>query len=288
MPELPEVETLRRGLAKTIVGKVIQKVEVKNVKTITPATPVDFEKIVKGKKIEKVERRAKVLVVHLSAGRFLFVHLKMTGQLIYQPKNGKAVYGGHPQPGGLDNLPNAFTQVIISFTDGTTLFFNDMRKFGWMRLGTLAEYEIIDGNLGPEPLGKKFSLAYFCDIIRKYPKRKVKQILLDQTLIAGIGNIYADESCFYAEVLPYRVAGTLKPGEVKKLHEGIGEILKLGIAKKGTSVDTYVQLDGKAGRMVKYLKVYNKKGQRCSRCGEVISKMILNGRGTHYCLGCQQ
>lgn len=304
MPELPEVETLRRELVSAIKGKTIKSASLDWPKMVKPLTAEQFRQKIKGKKIVDVKRRSKVLIFDLSGPLSLVIHLKLTGQLVYQAGKlaskqvSKRVVGGHPLPlrpseaspqkGGLDNLPNKFTHVIFDFNDGSKLYFNDMRKFGWARLvDDLGVAEIIERH-GPEPLTKEFSLSYFLSILNKYPNRKIKQILLDQKLIGGLGNIYCDESCFCAKILPTRIAKKIKPAETKKLFSCINQVIKLAIAKKGTSADTYVQLDGRPGGMVPYLKVYGRKGEKCRRCGGMIERIKVNGRGTHFCESCQK
>lgn len=287
MPELPEVETLKRDL-KVIKGKTIKSVEVNWSKMVLPLSVKNFISKVAGRKIVEVVRRAKVLVFKLSDGNYLAVHLKMTGQLIFKPERGNLVIGGHPQQGGANDLPNKYTHVVINFQDGTTLFFNDLRKFGWMRLIDPKSFEKLDRSFGPEPLAKNFTFGEFKKIINRYPNRKIKQTLMDHALIAGVGNIYADESCHYAKVLPSRIVKTLKLKELKDLYQGIKKILQFAIAKKGTSFRNYVKSDGRPGGMVKHLKVYGRGNQKCYRCQALISKIKQNGRGTHFCPNCQK
>ncbi len=293
MPELPEVETLRRELALAVIKKTIKSAGIKVPKMVKPLPPKKFQQQIKNKKILGIQRRAKVLIFELSGGLFLLIHLKMSGQLIFapnklQPKSYKLIVGGHPQPGGLDNLPNKFTHIIFYFTDGSKLYFNDLRKFGWMKLVDKLQVDKLLGEFGLEPLGKEFTLKKFQKILKRYPNRKIKQVLMDQALIAGIGNIYADESCFCAGVMPTRIIKEIKPDEAKKLYNCIIKILKFAISKKGTSANTYIQLDGSKGRMEPYLKVYGRKGEKCKRCSGIIQKIKLNGRGTHFCKMCQK
>ena len=157
-----------------------------------------------------------------------------------------------------------------------------------MRLVDKNHIDELSNALGVEPLHNGFTFEKFHSILRRYPARKIKQLLTDQTLIAGIGNIYADESCFYAKILPTRQVTSLTKDQVRLLYKHIPKVLKLSISKKGTSFSDYVQLDGKQGRMVKWLRVYNKTGQPCSVCGTPIKKIKLNGRGTHFCPRCQK
>jgi formamidopyrimidine-DNA glycosylase len=287
MPELPEVETLKRGLIP-LVGKIIKSVKITWPKLVAPLLPEQFGRKMRGRDILAVSRRAKMIILELSGGNFLVVHLKMTGQLVFEPQPGKLILGGHPQKGGIENLPNKFTRATIIFTDGAKLYFNDQRKFGWLKLLSAADKEKLLANIGVEPLGNQFTLKKLTDILARYPKRKIKQILLDQTLIAGIGNIYADESCFSAKIKPTRLAGSLTTKEIKDLHQGIKKILQLSISKKGTSFSHYVNADAQPGGFVPYLKVYGRKNQKCWRCGGTIKQIKVNGRGTHYCENCQK
>lgn len=289
MPELPEVETIRRELAAALVGEVVTKVTIMWPALIRPTTVNVFTKKVTGQKVRAVTRRAKILTIELTNGHFLLVHLKMTGQIIFRNKVSKLIVGGHPQKGGLENLPNKYTRAQLTFHSGAELFFNDLRKFAWWKLVDKQTSEQAAAHFGPEPLDKHFTLNYFQETLARYPKRKIKQILLDQTLIAGIGNIYADEACFYAHVLPTRIANTLTELEQQELHEGIIKILKLSILKKGTSARDYLRANGKPGGFVPHLMVYGRKGEMCKRCGKTeISKIKLNGRGTHFCKNCQK
>jgi len=288
MPELPEVETLRRELVPAVRGKTVKAVKVKWPKIVKPSSPASFSARLRGKKIISIKRRAKVLILELSSGDYLAVHLKMTGQLIYKRKSGKIIAGGHPQEGGLDNLPNKYTHIIIEFTDKSVLYFNDLRKFGWMRVVNNKELEKIDNNFGIEALDTKFNFKRFKEILNRYPNRKIKQVLMDQKLIAGIGNIYADEACFCAGILPTRIVKDISDVEIKKLLSCIKKILKLAISKGGTSYNTYVQLSGKPGGFVPYLKVYGRKGEKCKKCGGIIERIKVGGRGTQFCRSCQK
>lgn len=256
MPELPEVETLKRELDRALVGKKFKDT---------------------GKKILGVDRRAKVLIFHLSGGEALLFHLKMTGQLVY-----KNIIGGHPED------PQKYTRATFHFTDGSKLLFNDLRKFGWYKFMSETELPNFFAKTGVEPLSKDFTLARFKEILSHYPKRKIKQFLLDQALVAGLGNIYVDESCFLAGILPTRIVSSLKANEIKKLHRSIIAVLKLSISKKGTSSRNYVRSNGEPGGFVPFLNVYGRGKEICKICGEKISKIKLNGRGTHFCPRCQK
>ena len=246
MPELPEVETLKRELG-VIIGKKFKLASI-------------FASQLKNKKIISVERRAKILIISLDNSEKLLVHLKMTGQLIYQPKVGKLVIGGHPEKN-----PFKYTRATFDFTDNSKLYFNDLRKFGWLKLLSKIDSEKILNKHGEEPLSKLFTFQTFQNLLQKYPNRKIKQFLLDQTLIAGLGNIYVDESCFLAHILPTRIVKSLKISEQKFLHRAIVEVLRSSIKHKGTSAKNYVRSDGTKGGFVPYLAVYGRKNEKCKR-----------------------
>jgi len=282
-------------------GKIINGLEVCWPKTIFPLLAGELLKRIGGQTIIGVARRAKILIIKLASGEQLLIHLKMTGQLIYAPGKAGAkalplgeggvglIVGGHPQPHGTENLPNKFTRVVLSFGDKSKLFFNDLRKFGWMKLLTTEEATKLLAAHGVEPLGRDFTEKHFAELLSRYLKRQIKQVLLDQTIIAGLGNIYADEVCFFAKIRPTRIVKSLKDIEKKNLHRGIISVLKLSIRKKGTSSNNYRRSDGSQGNFFAYLKVYGRAGEKCQRCWRaIIHKIKLSGRGTHFCPGCQK
>lgn len=293
MPELPEVETIRRQLLKKVINKKIIKVEVKLPKLIyvngRKGDIKNFQNNIVGAVVKKAERKAKILILTFSNGFSLLTHLKMTGQLIYADKDGKAKMGGHPWPSLKIQTPNKWTHVIFYFSDGSKLYFNDLRQFGYMKLvksdKVLEQPEI--KKLGIEPFDKKFTLKKFEELIEARKNSRIKTLLMDQSFISGIGNIYADESLFYAGILPTRLAGILKQGELEKLYQGIKIILKAAIAKGGSSIDRYVTLSGKKGGYEPYLKAYGREGKKCLRCGGIIKRIKLNSRSTHFCSKCQ-
>lgn len=294
MPELPEVETIRRQLFKEVVGKKIKEVELRLPKLAyfdgKRGDAKNFKKNSEGVVIEKADRAAKILILTLSNGYTLLVHLKMTGQLIYRAKNGETKRGGHPWPPDSVEVPNKWTHIIFKFSDGSVLYFNDLRQFGYMKLAPtidLKEQKEIK-KLGPEPFDRKFTPGLFSQMLKKRSKAKIKPLLMDQSFLSGVGNIYADESLHYAGILPTRPAGKIKPEEIKKLHIGINKILKKSIEKGGTSVDTYVTLSGGKGGYEKYLKVYGREGEKCFRCKGVIRRVKLGGRSAHFCPRCQK
>lgn len=286
MPELPEVQTVVSELNRKIKGKLIKLIEVRNPGSGLPSPSILIAKT-KGRKVKEVKRRGKLIDIDLGGDHNILVHLKMTGQLVYVAKTGKKISGGHP----IDNigvLPNKFSHVIINFTDGSILYFNDIRKFGWVKYATNIERDVARQRYGLEPFDKEYTLENFTAIIKRYPNRKIKQLLLDQEKISGLGNIYVDESLFASKILPTRLAGSLKSEEIKSLYKVIPKILEFAISKGGTTADNYVRTDGSKGEMVNFLKVYGRGGQKCLRCGNMVSKIKLGGRGTHYCQLCQK
>ena len=288
MPELPEVETIVRELRTAIVGRTFRDVDVRLVKIAHH--PVAFlRSVLVGKKIRTVERRAKVIMMTCSNGYTIIIHLKMSGQMIWVPTKGKMRVGGHPIPGGIYDLPNKYSHVIFALTGGT-IYFNDQRQFGYVKVLSADERVtwLQQQGYGPEPLDRAFTLPVFTDILKRHSKKRLKPTLLDQTVIAGIGNIYADETCYLAKVRPQRRIATLTPVEIKALYRGLQHILRLSIAKKGTTADAYRTTTGDKGSMMPFLSVYSREGQRCKRCKGVIEKVTFVGRGTHFCPICQK
>ncbi len=286
MPELPEVETIKKELQKALPGKVISGIDILWPKTVSPVSPTKFKKLISNQKILNLDRRAKMLIINFANNISLLIHLKMTGQLILVPKNGKIITGGHPTND--IQTPGKHTRLIFSFKDDSKLYFNDLRKFGWVKILDKKLKKHLETKVGIEPLSKEFNPLILEKIFKKYPNRTVKQILLDQILIAGIGNIYADESTFLAGILPIRKAKTITDKDIVNLHKNITAVLKLSIQKKGTSAKNYVRSNGKKGGFVPYLMVYGRQNQACKKCGQTIIKIKHAGRGTHYCPTCQK
>lgn len=284
MPELPEVETIVRDLNKGLKNKKIIGVKSLDHKVFQAPGRKAEEAI--GKKIKAVRRRAKMIIIDLGELN-LIIHLKMTGQLVYKMKT-KIIAGGHPILNQGQELPNKFTRVIFKFNDESALYFNDVRRFGWIKLVSDEELKKIGRSLGAEPLGPKFTLEYFKQVLGHKRKIAIKQFLLDQKYISGIGNIYADESLFAARLKPFRRVKTLSAPEIKKLWRVIPKILKYAIKHRGTSFNDYVDAQGETGNFVKYLKVYGRAGEKCKKCGGIIKKVKLGGRGTHWCDKCQK
>ena len=279
---------MARQLNKVISGKTFKSAIVGVPKMVLPLSAKDFVQNITKKKVLGVSRRAKIVVIALSGGHYLLVHLKMTGQLIFVPKAGKIVVGGHPQKDGGKDLPNNYTRAEFHFTGGSTLYFNDLRKFGWLKLVNEQEKNLLLDPHGVEPLDKKFTLNVFTELLTKYPNRTIKQTLFDQHLIAGMGNIYINEASFLAKVLPTRKISSLTKKEIKKLYVSMLAVLRHSIKMKGTSARNYVTASGKKGGFVKYLNVYGRANLPCKTCGTKISKIKHAGRGTHFCEKCQK
>lgn len=286
MPELPEVETVRRGLSNLIIGKVIRK-ETHDTNKGFPNTPSDIRQFLLGASVTDVRRRAKVLMIDLSTGYSLLVHLKMTGQLVFV---GETRFGaGHPNDSLVNQLPDKSTRVTLQFEDGSNLFFNDQRKFGWMRLLPTTEIENTPfmQKVGPEPLSAEFTVEDFAQRLARRPKTNIKAALLDQSVIAGIGNIYADESLWGARIHPTRLVSSLTPQEIALLYTEMRDVMNLAIQKGGSSNSTYVTAEGKKGSYMDFARVFRREGLACPRCGSIIEKSRVAGRGTHTCPVCQ-
>ncbi len=289
MPELPEVETVRRGLAGLIIDKKIRSVTNDWVKSF-PNAKNDVDAFLIGAKITGVRRRAKVLLIDLDSEYTLVIHLKMTGQLVFRSNNDGERFGaGHPSDSLVGRLPDKSTRVTIDLGD-SKLFFNDQRKFGWMRLVTSIEVPNIDfmKKLGPEPLSDDFTSQMFAERLKRRPNAVVKAALLDQTVIAGVGNIYADESLFAAKIHPSTRVRDLSDKKLIVLFNELKKILLLSIEKGGSTDKNYVDAEGKRGSYLTFAQVFRKNGQPCPRCGTIIEKSKVAGRGTHVCPVCQK
>jgi formamidopyrimidine-DNA glycosylase len=373
MPELPEVETVKRGLNKLIIGKAIASVRADNPKSF-PNTEPDVRNFLIGANIIEVRRRAKVLLIDLSTNYTLVIHLKMTGQLVYVGKNNHnpgtsissrrlhAAYikgpgalldsgsrcldetdvqvssalrvtdvplihstlepksdltpglesdvarssdtesisregdldvrfgAGHPTNSLIGALPDKSTRVIFHFSDDSHLFFNDQRKFGWVRLMPTAEVPNIDfmKRVGPEPLEADFTASEFAKRFKRRAKTSIKAALLDQSVVAGVGNIYADESLWGAKIHPARLVETIKPAEFKRLYTELRTVMNLSIEKGGSTNRNYVNAEGKKGSYMEFARVFRREGLECPRCGTEIIKIRVASRGTHICPSCQQ
>lgn len=289
MPELPEVETLRRQLQQVVVGKKIAKVEVLRSKSFQGKV----ESLI-GQKIAAVERQAKILLLRFNQGFPVgLIHLKMTGQLIYQPLSinhqSSRIVGGHPTLDWVSQLPSKHTRVIIEFSDGSKLFFNDLRVFGWLRVVEKeADLEReLSSFRGIEPLTADFTVDNLMSLFKR-TARPIKLVLMDQSSVAGVGNIYANDALWDAKIYPRRSAKTLSRAEVERLKESVEKVLRFGIKYGGASENTYRQLSGIGGKYQEHFLVYGKERQPCGRCGTQIQKLGMGGRGTFFCPRCQK
>lgn len=295
MPELPEVETIRRDLAGAVLHQPIIAVHILAKKTAKNSAAF-FKVSLIGRKFSEISRRGKLLIFKIGVQvpeKFLLIHLKMTGQLIYAGRQ-KKIAGGHSLSGKSfsssvgGDLPHKHTRAWLEFKDGGRLFFNDLRRFGYLKIVSASELaKILENNYGPEPLTKEFSLAAL-EKICQHKKIKIKALLLNQKLLAGLGNIYADESLWLARINPKRPAGSLKPVEIKKLYEAINKIIAKAVEHRGTTFNNYVDSSGRRGNFSNFLQVYGRGGKACPNCGRALIKEKVAGRGTHYCSACQK
>jgi formamidopyrimidine-DNA glycosylase len=272
MPELPEVETIVRDLRPLLVGRRIETVSHCDwPNTIAPLEPAHFCRTLEGETFADVTRRAKFILLHLGSGRVLAVHLRMTGALTFHAA---------PQP------PGKATRLVFKLDGGAELQFGDARKFGKVRLLAGDEVPAFLDSLGPEPLPDDFTLERFR--ARLAGRRgALKPLLLNQQVLAGVGNIYADEALFQARLHPLRQAHTLDADETERLYHAIRQVLAQGIANRGTSVSDYRDAAGEPGRNQEALNAYGQRDRPCPRCGTPIERLVVGGRGTHICPRCQ-
>jgi len=278
MPELPEVETIRSKLDSLIKNKVIKEVRVLEKKQFIG----DYRKII-GKKIQRLQRKGKILTIVLSNDLYLSIHLKLTGQLLFSSKIDKGVFK-HIIPFTRTNkMPSNTTRIIFKFKDKSDLFFNDLRKFGWIKLLNRPQNPI-----GTDILSKDFNLDFFRDLIFS-SKKNIKFLLLDQEKIAGIGNIYANDSLFLAEINPLRKANSLDEKEIKKLYQSIKKVINEGIKDQGSSGadEAFILPDGKKGKHQRYFLVYQRENKPCVVCKTLIKRIKQGGRSSFFCPKCQ-
>lgn len=300
MPELPEVETIKRGLEQ-----VLPRLQLENVDVLAPAKfhhKYDIGKLDK-QKITGVRRRAKVLIIDLDDGNSILFHLKMTGQLIYQdlirgrtspgsrgPTSTRHIAGGHPTPPLKTPVPNKSTHVVFSFTNGGQLFFNDLRKFGWIKVFPTPEVGQLDllKTVGPEPFDEKFTAEQFYKNLQRRKNTAIKTALMDQTVIAGVGNIYSDEALWLAQIHPNKKVKDLTKKEIELLFTSVKTSLDIAIKHRGSSSRSYVDHKGDIGTFLDYANTYHRTGKPCKRCSTPIVRQKIGGRSAHYCPNCQQ
>lgn len=293
MPELPEVETVRLGLNRYALQRTISDVVFDWPKGF-PNAPSDVERFLKGAHFVSIDRKGKVLIFELSSGYELVVHLKMTGQLVFVgnstgAKKQERFGAGHPNVSLVATLPDTSTRVHIIFSDGSRLFFNDQRKFGWMKLLPEGTHKTLDffQKLGPEPLSPECTGEVFRQRFSQVKSRNIKAALLDQSIIAGVGNIYADESLWAAGIHPRTLAREIQPDQFDTLYHALKGVLELAIKKGGSTDKNYVNAEGKRGSYLSFANVFRREGQPCNTCGTIIEKIRVAGRGTHVCPRCQ-
>lgn len=288
MPELPEVETVRIGLNAFLPGKRIVAEEHDWPKGF-PNSRSDVARFLIGAQITEVRRHAKVLMIDLDTAYTLVIHLKMTGQLVYRSDH-ERFGAGHPNASLVGGLPDRSTRVTFTFDDKSQLFFNDQRKFGWVRLLPTIEVEHLDffQKVGPEPLAADFSPTDFSKRLDRRSKSGIKAVLLDQTVIAGVGNIYADESLWAAKIHPETRVMEISAAKRRALYTALRDVMTLSIEKGGSTDRNYVNAEGKRGSYLTFANVFRREGRPCPRCGTVIIKTRVAGRGTHICPHCQK
>lgn len=302
MPELPEVETIKRQLQKSLIGKKIKEISVRmdkmikigpgkisNIKKGSKQQSKKFAEILNGKKILDVQRRAKFLIIKLSSDFYLLIHLRMSGQLIYvQKRNLQTPLALSLAKNALkQKLPGKHTHIEFTFLNGDKLFYNDTRQFGHMRLASSEELTAVmsEANLGPEPLS--LQLADFKNLLKQHRHKRIKDFLLNQNIIAGIGNIYADEALFSAKISPLRTAGKIKNTEAIALHASLQKILNRAIALGGSSVESFLMANGMAGKFSSQHSVYARAGKPCLICGKILISKKIGSRTSTFCQYCQ-
>jgi formamidopyrimidine-DNA glycosylase len=267
MPELPEVETIKNELLPWVMGQSFTKVTISDAKVLCDCSARDVRRGLVGQRIESLERRGKYLIFHLSNGRSLIIHLRMTGSLLLNPK-------------GVDR----YARAVLYLSNGRRFVFSDRRRLGKMWL--LDDANTVVCKLGPEPLDNRFTPHILQERLNRH-HIPVKAALLDQCIVAGIGNMYADEILFAARIHPLTKTDELSAKEVRTLHNNIRRILRAAIGSKGASVDTYVRPEGELGTAHFDFKVAHREGERCPVCGSAIERCVVQNRGTYFCPECQ-
>jgi formamidopyrimidine-DNA glycosylase len=272
VPELPEVETVRRQLAPVLEGRRIERVEIRDGRLTRPLEPLEVAAELEGETVATVERRGKYLVVRFETGRALLIHLRMTGSL------------RHARGDAIDDL---HTRAVVTLDDGSDVAYRDVRRFGtWLVLERDELEPYLSARLGEEPLGPEFTPRALARRL-EHRRAPVKAALLDQRSVAGVGNIYADEALWRARLHPLRQAGDLDTGEIRRLRDAVRRALEAGIARQGATLRDYRQPNGAEGSMQHEFRVYGRDGEPCERCGTPIEKIRVAGRGTWYCPRCQ-
>lgn len=280
MPELPEVETIVRRLQTVLPGKQIASASALHHKSFVGAIDA-----LKGAEISHISRTAKIARIHLSNNHELLVHLKMTGQLIYQDQH-QRLGGGHPTADWTNQLPSRHTRVVMELSDSAKLFFNDMRIFGWMKLLDAAGVQRELQGYAPDIIDPVVTAKYLAE---KLARRSVaiKQAVMDNAVVSGVGNIYANDALFVARIHPQRASNSLTQNEVTLLHRALVQVIESGIAAGGATIDTFVQVDGFSGKYQEMVKVYKQEGKPCQVCNTPIVRIKQGGRSSFFCPSCQ-
>lgn len=293
MPELPEVETIKKDLKKNLVGKKINDINFLWPGILKGISEAEFKKIVIGKEVVGIERRAKNLNIRLDGKDLnLLFHMKMTGHLILVDdswqvdSNGKWITQGHKESPLVDPL-NQYIRAVFYLDKNKMLAFSDLRKFAYIKLLTDEDLKKAFDEYGPEPFSSEFTVEYLFEIL-KSKNTTIKKVLMDQTIVAGIGNIYADEILWLARIHPLRPAKSLSEKEIKELCKSIKKILKKAVEMRGTSTSDFRDTEGKMGKYGDVRNVYRRTGEPCPRDGKPIKRISVGGRGTHFCLTCQK
>ena len=271
MPELPEVETVRRRLVPLLEGRTFNDVEITDVRLTRPFDPDDVARELVGERVALVDRRGKYLILRFESGRALLIHLRMTGSVLQGPAES-----------------DPHRRAVVELDDGTSVSYRDVRRFGtWLLLEPDDVETYVDARVGREPLAQAYRAKHLAERLegRQAP---VKAAILDQRTVAGVGNIYADEALWRARIHPLTPAALLGGEEVKLLHKGIREALRAGLRRQGSTLRDYRLPDGRSGRAQREFKVYGRGGEPCDRCGTPIDKIRVAGRGTWYCPNCQR
>jgi formamidopyrimidine-DNA glycosylase len=273
VPELPEVETVRRRLAPALEGRSFERVEITDPRVTRPLDPQDVARELEGERVQAVDRRGKYLIVRFESGRALLIHLRMTGSL------------RHGNGGELGEDPHR--RAVVTLDDGSDVSYRDVRRFGtWLLLEPSETDGYVDARVGREPLDDAYRAKHLAERLERR-RAPIKAALLDQRTVAGVGNIYADEALWRAKVHPLTPANELSPDEVKAVHKGVRESLRAGVRRQGSTLRDYQLPDGSSGRAQERFKVYGRAGRPCERCGTPIDKIRAAGRGTWYCPSCQ-
>jgi formamidopyrimidine-DNA glycosylase len=273
VPELPEVETVRRALEPVLLGRRFVRVRIDDARLVRPYEPAEVAAELEGERVESVGRRGKYLIVRFESGRVLLIHLRMTGSLRHAPS------------GSLPEDPHR--RAVVKLDDGSDVAYRDVRRFGtWLLLEPGEAEPYLAGKVGVEPLEALFTAARLGE---KLAGRRgaLKAALLDQRLIAGLGNIYVDEALSRARLNPLRAAGSLDRPELRRLHRGIRAALEHGLARQGSTLRDYRLPDGSGGSMQDEFRVYGRGGEPCDRCGTPISRIRIAGRSSWFCPACQ-